>query len=573
MRKFGLLTFLLSISFFALAEEKILAYHSDINIHKDRSVTVIEHIQVKVEGFIFKRGIYRDIPTSYEYRGGVYRIGLDIKGVQKNGHSEPYHTKSMSNGKRIYIGSKDIFLTPGVYNYTVQYKVDHVLNIYDEYDELVWNVNGNGWDVGIDSISATIRFPGSAKSIQNAVYTGAYGKQETDAVIYKKNNIVEFVGSRAFSPREGMTIATSWQKGYIIYPNAFDQFMFKLKTYSLWAVGLLGTLLTLLINFIMWKRKGKDPDKGTIIPQFDTPEGMSPADCAYIDNYFRYTKRSFVSTMVNLGVSRHMKIEDELEKQSIFTNRQKYTLTKLSKNNGKIEDLEQRFLNTLFGNSSVQTIVRKQYNAKVKAADTSLRNELSAKHNGSSIVRNYALTFKSLIVPLLSIAGGFFCLQRYGGSFGIVLLMIAVFFAITFLFARWFQKPTATGRKLMDHIAGLKQYIKLTEEDKLKIVNPPDFSFEHFEKILPYAIALDCADEWQQHFEVANPTAARHHTPFIWYHGHSVNGYQDFDFSDMNDTISSASIPPSKSNSSGGGWSGGGGFSGGGFGGGGGGGW
>ena len=574
MKKLSVLLGLLCIVFFVRAEERILSYHADININKNRSVTITERIRVKIEGYIFKRGIYRDIPTSYEYKGGVYRIGFDILGVLKNDTKEPYHTKNMENGKRIYIGSKDVLLSEGVYDYTIKYDVDHVLNIEEGYDELVWNVNGNGWDVATDSISATVRFPGTAKSVQNAVYTGAYGEKEAKARIIEKNNIVEFKGSSSLSPREGMTIATAWQKGHITYPNAMDRLMFKLKTYSLWGVGIIGTLLTLLMNFLMWRRKGVDPSKGIIIPQFGAPEGMSPADCAYIDNYYKYTKRSFASTMVNLAVTGNMTIEDEVEKQNIFTNRQKYILTKLSKSVAAIQAMEQKFLSTLFGSSQVQTIVRKQYNSKIKAADTSLRNELSARHNGDHIVRNYALTFKSLIVPIISVAAGFFCLNRYGGSFGIVILMIALFFAITFLFAHWFQKPTAAGRKLMDHIEGLKQYIKLTEEDRLKIINPPDLSFKHFEKMLPYAIALDCADEWQHQFEVVNPVEANNHTPFLWYHGSNVGGYKDFDFGDMNDTISSASVPPSKSNSSGsGGWSGGGGFSGGGFGGGGGGGW
>jgi uncharacterized membrane protein len=189
------------------------------------------------------------------------------------------------------------------------------------------------------------------------------------------------------------------------------------------------------------------------------------------------------------------------------------------------------------------------------------------------MVRNYALTAKSMIVPIISIALGIFCLNRYGGNFGIIILMVGILIAITYMFSRWFQRPTEAGRKLMDDIEGLKQYIKLTEEDKLKMINPPNFTFEHFESILPYAIALDCADDWQKHFEVMNPEAAQNHVPFMWYYGSNVNGYQDFDFSDMNDTISSASVPPSSSSSGGGGWSGGGGFSGGGFGGGGGGGW
>ncbi len=555
------------------AEEKVLSYHSDIKIGKDRTVSITETIRVQVEGYIFKRGIFRQIPTSYDYQGGVYRIGFDVKKILKNNEPEPYFLKGMTNGKTIYIGQKEVILKPGVYTYTIQYEVDHVLNMYEKFDEFVWNVNGNGWDVKIDSISATVRFPGTAKTVQNAVYTGAYGKKESNATIKDKQNIVEFKGKKSLSPREGMTIATAWSKGHLAYPNAIDKLMFKLKRLSLWIVGIGGVLFTLLVNLIFWYRKGRDPKKGIIIPQFGAPKGYTPADCAYVDNYFKYTHRAFVSTLVNLAVKKHMRIEDSVEKKSIFTNRQKYIFTKSGNNNQPTEEFERTFFNDLFSSGNSLSVVRKKYNPNIKTANTTLRANLPHRHNNENIIRNHALTAKSLIIPAISVGLGFLCLNRYGGSFGIIILTIAILIAITYLFSRWFQQPTEKGRKLMDDIAGLKQYIKLTEEERLKIVNPPDFSFEHFEAMLPYAIALDCADEWEHQFEVVNPQVARQHQPFMWYHGNNVGGFSDFDFSDINDTISSASTPPTKSSGGGTGWSGGGGFSGGGFGGGGGGGW
>lgn len=564
------------IAFSAVAEERVLSYHADIDIHKDRSVTITENISVMVEGYIFKRGIYRDIPTSYEYDGGVYRIGFDILSIKKNNAPEQYSTKNMGNGKRIYVGSKDVYLDEGIYNYTIKYEVDHVLNLYDKFDELVWNVNGNGWDVKIEKVSATVNFPGTAKSVQNAVYTGAYGDTKTEADITSLGNQVTFKSQKVLSAREGMTIAVAWDKGFLTYPNEFDKLMFKLKTFSLWIVGGGGILLTLLINFFFWRRGGRDPKKGIIIPKFAAPEGYTPADCAYVDNYFKYTHRAFVGTLVGLAVNKNLTIEDEQESKNIFVNRQKYVLRRQKGNHKALKQLDKSFLSDIFGGKQTQEIIRKQYNAQMAAAKTSLQNHLKGNHNDSNIIRNHALTAKSMIIPVLSIGIGIFCFDRYGGSFGIIVMMIAVLIALTYLFSRWFQRPTAAGRKLMDDVAGLKQYIKLTEEDRLKIVNPPDFSFEHFEAMLPYAIALDCADEWEHQFEVANPEVARQQAPFMWYHGNHVGGFKDFDFSDINDTISSASIPPTKSSgggSSGGGWSGGGGFSGGGFGGGGGGGW
>lgn len=573
MKRLSLLLSALCITFLVNAEEKIVSYHVDIDIKKNRTVLVTEKIQVQVEGYVFKRGIYRDIPTSYKDRGGVYRIGFEVISVRKNGDREPYHIKGKSNGKSIYIGSKEIYLAPGLYEYEIKYEVDHVLNLNEDFDELVWNLNGNDWKVKIEKLTATINYPGNARSVQSAVYTGAYGSTESEADITDLKTKIQFKSQKVLNTGEGMTVAVAWEKGHLEYPNWFDELMFKLRTYSLWIVGVGGVLFTILVNLAFWRRKGIDPKKGIIIPQFNAPKGISPADCAYVDNYFRYSNRAFASTLVNLAVNKYLSIKDEIEKKSIFTNRQKYTLTKLEKEDKTVEYMEQRFLSHMFGPTKTQKIIRKEYNSRMATAKTELMKALSEKHADTNIIRNYALTVKSMIIPIISIILGIICYNRYGGSFGIIIFMVALLIAISYLFSQWFQRPTKAGRKLMDDIAGLKQYIKYTEEDRLKIVNPPDFSFNHFESILPFAIALDCADEWQHQFEVVNPTEAHNHQSFIWYHGYGVGGYKDFDFGDISDTISSASVPPSKSNSGGSGWSGGGGFSGGGFGGGGGGGW
>lgn len=561
---FALLTF---FCFKANAEERIISYHADIEIQNDRSVIISEQIRVKVEGYIFKRGIYRDIPLSYQLKnGGKYRVGFDLLEVAKNGQKEPYKKESRSNGIRIYVGDENTYLAPDVYEYTIKYEVSNVLGLFDDFDELTWNVNGNGWDVQIDKVSATVKYPTGAKLIQTAVYTGAYGDTKTEADINKTNGEIEFKGRNELNPREGMTVSVAWEKGFIVYPTAVEKTVLKIQTLSVWLVSIFGLLLTLVFNTFFWLKKGKDPKRGIIIPQFTIPDDLSPADCAYIDNNYRYTNRAYGATIVNLAVKKHITIKDEQEKKMLFVNRQKYIFNKLD--NGPKSDTEKDFFNNLFDGSEQLEVVRKKYNENVLSARKSLIANLDATHEGVNIIRNYALTFMSMIIPVISIGLGFFCLVNYGGHFGVIASLMGLMIAIGYLFSRWFQKPTEQGTELMDFVAGLKQYLKYTEEDRLKILNPPDFSFDHFENMLPYAIALDLADEWQNHFEVVNPTEARNHSSFMWYSGNNVSSYRDFDFNDVSDTISSAAIPPSSSSSSGGG-----GFSGGGGGGGGGGGW
>ena len=138
----------------------------------------------------------------------------------------------------------------------------------------------------------------------------------------------------------------------------------------------------------------------------------------------------------------------------------------------------------------------------------------------------------------------------------------------------WVSAPTIEGRAVLDHIAGFKQYLSITERERLDRMTPPKDTPELFEKYLPYAIALGVENHWATRFAgVLAAAAARGQHGFVWYSGSSSpwnnpTGFADSVGSSLSSTISSASTAPGSSSGSGGGGS-----SGGGGGGGGGGGW
>ena len=111
-------------------------------------------------------------------------------------------------------------------------------------------------------------------------------------------------------------------------------------------------------------------------------------------------------------------------------------------------------------------------------------------------------------------------------------------------------------------------------QNRIKAMNPPTLSFEHFEQNLPFAIALGVADEWKGKFDIPElkDENVSGHMPYLA--GIATANIGNLG-NDLSRTISSASTPPAStgSSSSSGGFSSGGGFSGGGGGGGGGGGW
>ncbi len=145
------------------------------------------------------------------------------------------------------------------------------------------------------------------------------------------------------------------------------------------------------------------------------------------------------------------------------------------------------------------------------------------------------------------------------------------------LFFYLLKAPTATGRPLMDQIAGFRMYLETAEQPRLN-TGAPEITAERFEQILPYAVALDVEKPWSDAFQAAlqkaypNEDPARHYRP-RWnngdWSGRSIGSAVTSTVAATSSALASA-IPPSSSSSSG--FSGGGG-SGGGGGGGGGGGW
>jgi uncharacterized membrane protein YgcG len=129
--------------------------------------------------------------------------------------------------------------------------------------------------------------------------------------------------------------------------------------------------------------------------------------------------------------------------------------------------------------------------------------------------------------------------------------------------------PTAEGWKRRDEIEGLKLFLGVAEADRLRVLNPPDFTPALYEKLLPYAIALGVEMVWSRRFAGALAASQIQYEP-DWYDGsHPWNRSDTADFSSdlggglttaiaaASTTIAAASTAPSSSD----GWSGGGGGS------------
>jgi uncharacterized membrane protein len=153
-----------------------------------------------------------------------------------------------------------------------------------------------------------------------------------------------------------------------------------------------------------------------------------------------------------------------------------------------------------------------------------------------------------------------------------LLATAALLGVLNVVFYHLLRAPTDSGRKLMDQIEGFRLYLSTAEEERLNVLNPPEKTPELFERYLPYALALDCENEWNAKFAavLAAAAAAGAAVGPHWYSGRNWNYGNTSDFTDglgrslATSTAAASSAPGRISGSGGGGYSGGGGGGGGG---------
>ena len=550
----------------ATAEEKILSYSSDIEIRADGYLDVTEVIRVRAEGNNIRRGIYRDFPTRYEDRAGNrYRVGFEVVSVERNGRPEDWHTEGMSNGIRIYAGSANRYLDPGEHEYRFRYRTNRQLGFFEDYDELWWNVTGNGWRFPIEQASARIRLPEpvAENRLTLNAYTGDYGSTASHArsrVI--DGRTVAFETTRALGPWENLSVIVAFPKGLVREPSTAQKVRWFLSDNG--SALVLGTAWLLMLAWSLWNwnRVGRDPATGIIIPRFEPPPGLSPAACRYVLS-MGLRQSAFVAAIVSLAVKEQIEIlEDGGE----------FTLVRIDGSDGSmLSPGERAVLAALLPHHKGSISLKQENHSRFRQARRGLEAALAQEYKGRLFRLNTLYLLPSFAVFVLAML---VAAPLYGGP---LVWVVYVFSSLVMLVLFWFlmRAPTPAGRRIMDEIEGFKRYLGTAEQDRLEHMRSPRMTPEVFEAFLPYAYALGVENSWCERFAREMPEEIREQQGWQpgWYHGHArgfaaINHIGSGFSSSFSSAISSASTPPGSSSGSGGG-----GFSGGGGGGGGGGGW
>lgn len=634
-----ILAALLAMGGLVRAEEVFTAYRSVIDVAKSGVLSVTETITANVEGNRIKRGIYRDFPLTMTDAGGrAVRVDFKLISVERDGAGEPYRTENISGGIRIYTGDKDVFLADGEHTFQFTYQTARQIRFFPDHDELYWNVTGNQWAFPIEEASATVALPSGVKAEALNVFTGGQGATGKNARALQDGDRLVFTTTRRLESNEGLTIAVKMPKGSIDPPSISQQRTWWFFDHLPPILAMTGFVVAALYYSRMWLKVGRDPARGVIVPRWDAPDGISPALVNYIDNkgFSGQGWTALSAAALNLAVGGYVVLKD-FKNSLVITRTDKpkppslptgeaTVLAAVQRNDGELTIDKENGPAVQKAGADFRTAMEKEHRNKYYHANTAyvvggiaisvlflLAICIAGVADGATVALVIVPVFASIVISVFALAIGKVFNKR-GSLFvrigsliaaafltffvvAAVLSVLAVLISmaleahqvplligvggivlVNMLFFHLMGAPTPIGSKMMDGIDGLRQYLTLAEKDRMNMAGAPDMSPQHFEKLLPYAVALGVEKPWSETFDrwlLAAAAGAAAYQP-AWYTGNNFAAGSFGDrmggFAGSMASTMSASLPPPPSSSSSG-FSSGGGFSGGGGGGGGGGGW
>lgn len=555
----------------AAAQERTIVldrFHALLEVDGSGGLAVTETIDLEFSGSW--NGIIRSLPTRYRTPGGFdYRLRLREVRVT-DGDGRPLEVEQSLQG--MYRELK--IWVPGASNavrrVVIRYRVDNGLRFFDEHDELYWNVTGDEWVYPIRHAGAEVRLPPQVEGVRVNAFTGAFGAVGRDAEVEALGARARVATTRELGIREGLTIAVAWNPGVVRRPTATDRIRSFLR--DNWLLGL--PFLTLGLMGRLWYRIGRDPERRPIVPQYEPPRGLCPAEVGtLIDN--RPDMRDITASIVDLAVRGYLRIEEEAPTglSRLVRRGLEYRLVRLPDpvGAGDLRTHERLLLAGLFEErlSVPMAELEQRFYTHIPEIRNSLLKRLKELHIYRHLPEQVVGWWVAAGIGVMLLVGalGLALSSRFLAS-PLTAILAAVLSAVpVFAFGLVMPARTEEGTRILEEILGFREFLSRVEEDRFRrMITSPAM----FEAYLPYAMALGVEQRWARAFEGV------FREPPSWYVGRGpVTTFDTTRFvgklGQMTGRAASAmTSQPRSSGGSGFSGGGGGGFSGGGFGGGGG---
>ena len=537
--------------------ERIVDYHSHLLINADSTIAVTETIVVEVTGERITHGVWRDFPAIATNRMGFeVPLRLDVVEARLDGEPEPWSVSRREGGLRIDIGDQTATVAPGLHVYTLRYTLEDQIGFFTNFDELLWNVTGNGWELPVDRAGATVDLPTSEPFV--SLYGFVRPKRPAVPVVpgeLSADGPASFYTRRGLAPGQAMVIVASWSKGIVAPPTEIDRLGYLLADKRGFAAGLVGIAALLVFYLVAWVRVARAPTKELIAPSASPPGSFSAAAVRFV-RITGFDEKAFAATLVAMAVKGCLVIRETAEGA--------WRLERTGAGTGALSPGEKRIARKLFGREDADLELGPGGHGRIGKAIGALHETVREDFEKVHFSRNAGYLIGGALITLVPIAGvildasepagvglmavwliiwSFACwalLARVVGSWqfrregeaalvllaslpllvgwvmGVTYLASAASFPaaalliaavlINALFYSLLKAPTVRGQAVRDEIEALRLFLA-------RGASQGERTPAEFERYLPYALALDVEQEWSAQFAAPGYTPGWHGGP------------------------------------------------------------
>ncbi len=561
------------------APVRVRSFDSVVDVFGNGDIVVSESLSVDIPAEGEFHGIFRDIPvvTRWKEQG---RASMQVLEVRLDGRPLPADDMTRSSGMvRVYQRDRGSVLSPGRHEFFLSYRMTGQTGLFENNDELTWNVTGSGWEEPVEDASCTVLCPSGAPFFGQKAWLGRPGSRDSSVSMTHETKdgrlVMRFHAGRAVRPGEEFTVAAGWQKGFVVLDRPAG------AVHGTLILALLDAVL-LLYFFLAWFFTGRDPKKGVIVPLFHPPhlrEGedavISPAAAGFLIHKTEATPGCFGAAILSLsgrgccriegnakdgfileragGTSPHAeearilehmegRVPVDREHGEILSAMRRAMRSQLVRDYGKMwkgaggGGLKGLFGSvwSFFGTAGAGVLLaaaagyipggvvpERAVGVLVLMLFLSLlfrkffRGAVQLFSSGRYGVFAFFLLFQTVMLGFI----GFFIVTSFRDAMDFLspvqTALAALALLIPLFFSGIMDAPTKEARAVLDRLEGLALYMRMAEGPALAALNPPERTLGHYRELLPYAVAFGLEKAWGAHFSAVLAAASAGETQVL----------------------------------------------------------
>ena len=496
-------------------------YHLSRDAEGHAHLRVVETIVALYPDYDYNKGFYRDLPKFYQ----EMPLNPTVLSVtDETGRDIPYSVEDYEAGDGLELKYSSIALGDDDYvtgrkTYVIEYTLDNVVQHFDDpgADEFYWDVNGVDTSSSIDGpVSVVLTVEDDLVEHltgNNSCYPGYYAAEQGCQVEVSDDGATLSASAPRMSPYDTLTINVLFDAGTFVPGDRLsDNWIFDLLPRLLLAFSALVLLIALVVRLGFWRdAKGR----GIIVPQYSVPDDH---DILLAADVIGRGHEALAAAFVDLAVRGYVDVvdlrpgspDDDDRFALAYRSKDGATKQELALLKALFDDMtegEQAKLGSLGAPEGAAL-----YALGLRARDRAVAAGLRAQPgSGIDVVLR-----RSLWVVILGFAAVFiwtFAVDIDAGPvFGWLLGSLAAYGVAGAVLAKPYLL-TPKGAELRDYLIGMRDYLELAEEDRLRVLQSPDGAeridtsdrglvVKLHEKLLPYAVLWDVERDWAKELEV-----------------------------------------------------------------------